>query len=313
MAAFFPLAALTLLATASVSGPASVLFRAVRRVVQPAPAEMPPEDGAAADKGEFSLSALFLPAFTFLFASLSRPAALLPVFRTQDKSAVPGAEPVFMGLSLCEENTLVDGEESKADGGESGLGSAIVEVESEEPDADADATPIRIAPPPYTRRPVQPVPPPCRAYVDFTIGWDDVWPERHCGPGPRVKYTYNSYFNAYTYTVPQESFSLPLSPSPQSDCRPADSDDDSSDDEDDAASEAALELASRSADDDLIWALQALSISDQATPPTSETTPYPAFSEVKSPPAGMSPFCPPPPPTPAPPQSAATTWRLEWY
>jgi hypothetical protein len=50
MSALLPLVALTLLATASISGPASALFRAVRRVVQPTGPEIPVENETVAAK-----------------------------------------------------------------------------------------------------------------------------------------------------------------------------------------------------------------------------------------------------------------------
>ncbi|KAJ7481757.1 hypothetical protein FB451DRAFT_1237066 [Mycena latifolia] len=293
MAALFPLAALTLLATASISGPASALFRVIRRVVQPAAApraEALPEDDTA---GEPPLLAPFLRVFTTLFASLRfqpQPAAtLLPVFRDQDDSTVHGAETVPNDSALHEGNTLVNAEASKVD--------ADAEFITAQEESEADATAIRVAPPPYTRRPARNLPSPRRAYVDFTIGWDDVWPEHGGLPSPHVKYTYNSYLNAYTCSIWQEPVFRRPSPPP-------------SDFTADSDIAIALELATQSPDDDLILALRSLSISDTA-PPHSESPSYPA-SQPKSPPAGMSPFCPPPPPTPNPPQPA-TTWRLEWY
>ncbi|KAJ7701901.1 hypothetical protein B0H17DRAFT_1327503 [Mycena rosella] len=304
MSAFFPLAALTLFATASISGPASVLFRTIRRVVQPTPApraEIPPEDNRARAS---ALLAPFLRVFTTIFVSLFQlqPPALqiLPIFRDQD-DPVHGASPGSVDSILREVNALVDPETSKVDGVDvAGFvlsAAAEEEVEPEEPDADTTA--IRIAPPPYTRHPVHSLPSPRRAYMDFTIGWDEVWPERGGLPSPHVKYTYNSYLNAYMCTVSQEPVYRPSTP-------PLDSLADSE------IAAAALELAAQSADDDLIWALQSLSLSDP-DPRRSESPSYPASQPwPKTPPAGMSPFCPPPPPTPGPPQPA-TTWRLEWY
>ncbi|KAJ6591239.1 hypothetical protein DFH09DRAFT_1139077 [Mycena vulgaris] len=295
MAALFPLAALTLLATASISGPAALLFRTIRRVIHPAPApraEIAPEDVTA---GASSFIAPFARVFASIFASLHlqpQPAVLLPVFHDQDDSAVLGNLHGPSVSTLNEGNTLVNAEPPKVDVVEAEYISATGEVEVEE-ELDGDAIEIRIVPPPHTRRPTQRLTSPRRAYVDFTIGWDDVWPERQPGmPSRHVKYTYNSYLNAYTCSFLQNPVFRPSTPSSDS---TTDSD----------IEPAALELAAQSADDDLIWALQSLSITDTAPP--NESPPYSAF-----PPAGMSPFCPPPLPTSGPPQPSMT-WRLEWY
>ncbi|KAJ6588594.1 hypothetical protein B0H19DRAFT_1248227 [Mycena capillaripes] len=289
MAALLPLAALTLLATASISGPASVLFRAIRRVVQPTTRpEVPPEETAVAKAANF-FSTLLFRSFTSIFALLrvqSPPPTLLPVFRDQGDPIVRGT-PITASKTLDEESAFANLEASEVD---------IVEstVAEEEIVPGPDTATICAAPPPHPQR-QQRVSQSRRTYVDFTIGWDDIWPERHCLP--HVKYAYNSYFNAYTISAFQE----PMNNPPSLSNFDADSDVSSHDTDSEVD---ALELASRSEDDDLLWAFHSLSISHTSSPP-------PCSALQQSPPAGMSPFCPPPLPTPSPPQT--TTWRLEWY
>ncbi|KAJ7173101.1 hypothetical protein C8R43DRAFT_680871 [Mycena crocata] len=297
-AALFPLAAITLLVTASISGPASIFFR---RVVQPVPrAEIPPEEDPTAKQAS-SLLGLFQRACISVFATLRIPsqrATFLPVFLAQNGFSSAGN---IEASSSHEVDPLMHAEVSNFDSPEGTLVSESaggeLDTGSDEPEPDAMA--IRIAPPPYTRRLTRCVPPPSCAYVDFTIGWNDIWPESL--PSPQVEYTYNSYYNAYMC-------SLPLEPVLRTGLDISSHDDDDEDDEDDSESEIdALELASRSADDDLLSVFHALYISE-ITPPSR------ASSHVQLPPAGLSPFCPPPLPNPSPPQLATTTtWRLEWY
>jgi hypothetical protein len=219
-------------------------------------------------------------AFTSMVASLrtmqSQPMTLLPVFHTSPN--FPGT-PIAVSPTVHEETALMNAEASKVDAVESALISTVA----------AELEPA--APSSYSTRQTHRVTPPRRAYVDFTIGWDDVWPERHCLPSTHVKYTYNSYFNAYTVSTSQEPIFAPSNSGVSSG--------DDSDSEVDV-----LELASRSADEELLCAFHSVSISSTSRPSC------PAFQP--SPPAGMSPFCPPPLPTPSPPQQT-TTWRLEWY
>ncbi|KAJ7093878.1 hypothetical protein B0H15DRAFT_798949 [Mycena belliarum] len=368
MSALFPLAVLTLFASASLTGPAAALLRAIRRVVQPTPPEVAPEDDA---DGVSTRSTPLLRVLTTPFTSLRfpPPLRLLPVF--QDNPVIHGAAPIPI---IDDGTTLGNGQDAEIEVN-SGYVAAEVEelatdataigtapppyrhtpsddvpkddaaeasrrlapllrvvaalfrslrlplpvralpvfddargapvsivrsenvedpkievdtenVATEDEERDTDATSIRIAPPPYTRRPAQSRPAPRRAYVDFTIGWDDVWPAL---PAPHVKYTYNSYLNAYTCTITPE----PVGVCPTSDST-ADSD----------VEPAALELAVQLPDEDLLCAaLQSLTLADIRSPSPSTLQP---------PPAGVSPFCPPPLPTPPPPQPA-TTWRLEWY
>ncbi|KAJ7248155.1 hypothetical protein B0H12DRAFT_728032 [Mycena haematopus] len=283
-----PLAALAFFATSSIVSPASVLFRSIRRVVLPSPrAEVPTEDGTMVTKAANFLYTLFLRAFGSIVASVvqgSRPATLLPLFRDLGARPDPGT-PITVSRSLHTEVFLVNSvAESKVEVVEPALISAVRDVEAAEPDATA----------------VQAVPPLCPKHrtqrvtcVDFTIGWDDVWPQRQrCLPSPHVEYTFNSYFKAFTVSTPQK----PRSPSPSSPHFSVDSDVD------------ALELALRSADDDLLWAFHSLSIS--STSPSGARSPCSALEPA--PPAGLSPFCPPPLLTPNPPPPT-TTWRLDWY
>ncbi|KAJ7662141.1 hypothetical protein DFH06DRAFT_1191633 [Mycena polygramma] len=303
MAALLPLAALTLLATASISGPASVLFRAIRRVVLPAPRrDVPPlAEQTAVAKAAHHFFALLFRSFTSVFAFASPRATLLPVFREPGDNTVPGTP-------------LPTPPIPPEDGVRVGINAEMEKVPdvAEPPALVAVDGPATAAPPTLPRRQTKRVP---RTYVDFTIGWDDVWPERaHCLP----KYTYNSYFNAYTLAVPQApmpiAIPIPTPPAPAFAPSDADSDSDGSsgDDDDESDSEVdVLELAARSADDDLLWAFHSLSLSDTA-PPRSPP-PCPGYQPPPAP-AGMSPFCPPPLPAPAPQQTTtSTTWRLEWY
>ncbi|KAJ7165088.1 hypothetical protein C8R46DRAFT_304319 [Mycena filopes] len=285
MADLLLLAALTVIATASFA-PAPVLSRALRRVVQPAPAAIPPEAGNAPEKAD-SLCALLLRALTFVLSSLrvQSPAVVVPSVSSYSPDA---------------ETARVDDDASKVDAVES----AAVVVDA--PEGSPDATPPPLPPP----HPTQCKPALRRTYVDFTIGWEDIWPE-HQRAIPR-KYAYNSYYNAYTLeVVPPE----PIIMHPSDDLPPHDDDDDAdaSSDGDDTDSELdALELASRSEDEDLIWAFHSLSISEAASSPAS----CPKPTAPLYPPAGLSPFCPPPPrlpPTPSPPQQSTAAWRLEWY
>ncbi|KAJ6511504.1 hypothetical protein C8R47DRAFT_736541 [Mycena vitilis] len=301
MAALLPLAALTLLATASISGPASVLFRAIRRVVQPAPRrDVPPlPEQTAVAKAAHHFFALLFRSFTSVFAFASPPATLLPVFREPGDNSVPGTP--LPDLPTAPEDAARVGVNAETEKGPD---------VAEPPALVAVDGPATAAPPAYPRRQTKRVP---RTYVDFTIGWDDVWPERaQCLP----KYTYNSYFNAYTLAAPQAPMpiAIPIPTPPAPSFAPSDSDSDGSsgdDDDDDSDSELdVLELAARSADDDLLWAFHSLSLFDTA-PPRSPP-PCPAHQPPPAP-AGMSPFCPPPLPAPAPQQTTSTTWRLEWY
>ncbi|KAF8178145.1 hypothetical protein K438DRAFT_2022058 [Mycena galopus ATCC 62051] len=297
-----PLAALALFATSSLFGPASVLFRSIRRVVQPptrTAAERPPEDETAAAKAANFLSAVFLRAFTSIVASVvqeSPSATLLPIFHDQG-GPISSGTPIPVSRASHEASALVNTPaESKAEVvGPASVGDVHVA-------AEPDAIPLRAASPPCPQRRIQRLqrPPSSQlAYVDFTIGWEDVWPER-CLPSPQVKYTFNSYFNAFAVSASQEPPPFPLSVSGSS----ADSDVSSySDSEVDA-----FELASCSADEDLLWALHSLSISIPKFSSPGARSPCSA----PDPQAGLSPFCPPPLLTSNPPQSTMT-WRLEWY
>ncbi|KAJ7026575.1 hypothetical protein C8F04DRAFT_1125027 [Mycena alexandri] len=295
-AALLPLA-LTLLATASLFGPASVLSRAIRRVVQPAPdAEMPPEDQSGAAKAAGYLCALLLlRALAFVFVSLR--VQFPTVFRDQDEIILLDT-PISSSQTTDEETTSTNAEAPKVDTVESASISAA-EAQVDALDSNADATPATPPPP----RPTQGEPALRHTYVDFTIAWEDIWPERQCN-APR-KYIYNSYYNAHTLSASLEPIIHSSNPSSHEDVG-TDSDNSSDDDADSEID--ALDLASRSEDDDLIWAFHSLSISDTSSPDSRP----PCFPSPPIPPAGLSPFCPPPPPTPSPPQQS-TAWRLEWY
>ncbi|KAJ6481838.1 hypothetical protein C8R45DRAFT_313223 [Mycena sanguinolenta] len=285
-----PLAAIALFATSSFFGPASVLFRSIRRVVQPRTRAEPSEDETAAVKAANFFHALFLRAFASVAStSRSSPATLLPVFRGQVET------PVLFSRSLHEETPVVNM-------------AAVDKVEVAEPAststaaAESNTAPIALLPARPQHR-TQRVPLAPSVCVEFTIGWDDVWPQSHrCVPQPHMKYTFNSYYNAFTISPSQRSMS---SQSPSVDASSDDSDSDSDSDWD------ALELASRSADDDLLWAFHSLHISDTSS--SSAHSLSPCNSAFEPSPAGLSPFCPPPPLTPNPPPPTATTWRLEWY
>ncbi|KAJ7726910.1 hypothetical protein B0H16DRAFT_1591723 [Mycena metata] len=295
-AAFLPLA-LTLLATASLFGPASVLSRAIRRVVPAADAALPPEDQNAAAKAADSLCTLLLRALAFVLR-----VQFPTIFRGQDENILPET-PVSSQMT---DNSPANVEAPKVDVDtvESASISAAVETQVlvDGLDSNTDAAPA--TPPP---RPAQCETALRRTYVDFTIGWDDIWPERQCS-APR-KYIYNSCYNAYTLSASLEPLTHSSNASDPSSHEDVGTDSDRSSDGDSDSEIDALELASRSEDDDLIWAFHSLSISNtlssDSRPPYSPSPPIP--------PAGLSPFCPPPLPTPSPPPQPSTAWRLEWY
>ncbi|KAJ7326196.1 hypothetical protein DFH08DRAFT_1084808 [Mycena albidolilacea] len=294
-----PLAALALFAAASISGPAFVLFRSIQRVVQPpTPVDIPPEYETVAAKAANFLYALFLRAFASIVASArqSQPATLLPVFRDQSPLTPPAA-PIDTSRALpAAEVVPMNVAEPKVEVTEPPVVSAVGHGEV----AEADANAMRSVPLPSSKRRTQRVSQSHRAYVDFTLGWDDIWPER-CLPS-HVKYTYNSYFNAFAVSTSHE-------PTPSPPLCDVCADSDVSSDSDDSEVDA-LELASRSADDDLLWAFYSLSISSTS----SALSPSPCSPLEQFPPAGLSPFCPPPLSSPSLSQTpTTTTWRLEWY
>ncbi|KAF7342095.1 hypothetical protein MVEN_01796800 [Mycena venus] len=340
MAALFPLAALTLLATATVSRSASVLFRAVRRVVQPrADMPLPPDLEHAAVTAAAKAANFFCALFLRAVASVrvqyqSQPgAALLPVFRDQDQddeliSISPGTPIAASSQILHAESAHVNVNVNAAAESKE----AVVDVVDLEPvltSAVGAATEVAAASEPVVDAPRElphpppPLPPPsCHqrrtsklvslpqshraagaCAVDFTLGWDDIWPER-CQSSPQVKYTYNSYYNAFTRAQTSISYSHPAPSSPSTSDANSNADSDvSSDDEDDSDNDCsdfdvdsvdadALDAVS---DEDLLWALHSLSISDSFTsspPPLSCPSGPPHPSSALSP-AGLSPFCPP--------------------
>lgn len=91
MAALIPLAALTILATASISGPASVLFRAIRRVVQPTThPEGVPEETTAGKAGTSHKSATDLDITPKLYSKFLFWAALSLLHPHLRVAALPG-------------------------------------------------------------------------------------------------------------------------------------------------------------------------------------------------------------------------------
>ncbi|KAJ7216466.1 hypothetical protein GGX14DRAFT_441594 [Mycena pura] len=297
MAASYPLAALTLLTITSLCAPVpKILFRSIRRITQ---ATVIPaadtqlthrHDSTAATKPGNSIYSLFLKTYRFIFASLhgKRPATLLPVAQIHDALAVRNIH-----VSVANEDTQKDRV------GESPLISPAVPSEAEiNSEASTDAPAIRnspTCPPP----PVQHSAPSHGVCVDFTIGWDDIWPESQAAQ--HMKYMFCSTWNAYVVCVSLDSSCHWSTSSSLIDVPFHDDSGSNSDSEIDA-----FELVSRSADEDILQALHALSTHDSAPRHLSPSSPIPL------PPAGLSPFCPPPHPTPNPP-SPVTTWRLEWY
>ncbi|KAJ7628700.1 hypothetical protein FB45DRAFT_919042 [Roridomyces roridus] len=288
MDGLLPLAVLTLLVAISISGPVFAAFRLVRRVVQPAPRpDTPPQDSIV--KPDPPLYALVLRALLSIIVPTRVEPSTSPGLSALRNQLNPSSSDSKTSSPAHSENTLV------------GTDTPTPEPEQPSPNAPTNANGPSLPLPTGLQRPHKGQTQRPQPYVDFTIGWDDIWPAR---PSPRMTYTYNSYFNAFTASRATDPPPPPQPAPPSEECGDSSfsSDDDDVDDEMDL--DFVLELASQSEDDDLIWALQSLTLSD--SPPSSLS------AELRLPAAGQSPFCPPPPPVPSPSPSQAA-WRLEWY
>ncbi|KAJ7057189.1 hypothetical protein C8F01DRAFT_1086803 [Mycena amicta] len=303
MAALYPLAALTLLATASLSGPVSFLFRAVRRAVQqhhPDVSDGPANHNAPPPKPATTVWALFLHAANVVVASLRGTAQIIT------SPAPPSSEDV--------DKTRISDAESSEENDE-------IQVRPDTPQphhipifalvpapVPAPSRPALQPFPSHNVRTFQPYPPRVGLphpppYVDLSISWEDIWPPQPQNQHYAVKMGFNPYYSAFTRIFCY----LPEDNDDHNSCL-SDPDPDNIDIDD------ALEIVERADDEDLIQALQALTLSDTIARNNSKQSAVQSQAFLSSlPPAGASPFCPPPPPQPASAATATVTWRLDWY
>ncbi|KAK7042254.1 hypothetical protein R3P38DRAFT_3348302 [Favolaschia claudopus] len=299
-----PLAALTLLATASILGPFSLIIRSLRRVFRPFPAariQIHTRRDSVAVNAEQPYYTLFLRAFTSIVTSVrssSPPATLLPVFHELNPPHPSSTNLPPNSPSDHVSEVPIHSLESKPEG----VAPDLTAVADSKPDESEEVTerdtnsPRNVTQTPCSQSRKGSSPSPRRVYADFTIGWDDVWPNDRCFPPSHLKLAYSSYYNAFTF--------VPQAPSPPALDISIDSETESEDYD--------LDTLDCASDEELISAFHSLTISDAGTSPAPTSPPKDPC--CTSPPAGLSPFCPPPIPTPIPPQTlASTTWRLEWY
>ncbi|KAF7292758.1 hypothetical protein MIND_01174300 [Mycena indigotica] len=341
MAALVPLAIITLLATASLSAPATALFRATRRA-QP---EHPPVE----DNAEPSLDSQLQPndapivePRSILAALLGHAAAVvlasirLTTPTTISQPLPASDEPQKTRVSIAQDGESVSVETMLASQANDQV---QVRPDTPRPLDTANPPPLPATFPvfapvvgptlttaPSRRSVLQPSPshhgvqlwpphvgqrnlPPYS--VDMNISWEEIWPSPRQTLGNSAK------------TMSTNSMTLVWSDPPTRQFVPKDENDDddntcgsSSDMDSDSDMEDAFDLVQRLDDDDLISALQALSLSEITA---AKTKPQLSSAQIQAflaslPPAGISPFCPPPTPTPPPPQPASTTvtWRLDW-
>ncbi|CAK5263542.1 unnamed protein product [Mycena citricolor] len=166
------------------------------------------------------------------------------------------------------------------------------------PSNDTAAAPAPVRGSLGRRRPLQDAtPPPPR---EFAIDWDDVWPAWTRDPrSSRTRLVYDTYFDAFRSTVVH-----PVRPS----CGESGADADEGmleaimqlDDDELVSAFRSLSLSSDDRGDD-----------DDCAGSPSATLSLPE-DLVVGPPAGLSPFCPPPVSIPCP-EQPASAWRLDWY
>nr|GAT52096.1 predicted protein [Mycena chlorophos] len=336
MAAYFPLAALTLFLSASLSSPAGALFRAVQQRAMPA-AEQPhvaagddvpsAAEDAPAEKPPTTLRMLLGVAVTYVLASIRGTR------RTTDSvTSLPVEADETTRVSVVEcDQSVHDESHDENDYPESDSDSDSIHVRPDTPSrlestllpaptADLAVAPVLAPTRPALRAfPTHHIPPssarapgqrrhdPPPYMVDMRIAWEEIWPPQLEQNAP--KFGFNSFYSQFTIIVPAPAPFLVPSEKFQEDPAPACTPVPDLD---------AFALVEQLDDEDLISAFRELALSERATQAkknSKKLSPEQIESFLASlPPAGISPFCPPllPQPPPPPPATTVATWRLDW-